>query len=72
MNNNIQKYTTYKPSGVEWLGDIPEHWEVKKLRHVRKCQNGISKGGEYFGSGYPFVSYSDVYKILSYPKLSVV
>ena len=28
MTNNIQKYTTYKPSGVEWLGDIPEHWEV--------------------------------------------
>lgn len=24
-------YPKYKPSGVEWLGDIPEHWEVKKL-----------------------------------------
>jgi type I restriction enzyme S subunit len=23
-----------KPSGVEWLGDVPEHWEVKRLRHV--------------------------------------
>ncbi len=21
-----------KPSGVEWLGDVPEHWEVKKIR----------------------------------------
>ena len=22
-----------KPSGVEWLGDVPEHWEVDALRH---------------------------------------
>lgn len=23
-----------KPSGIAWLGDIPEHWEVKKLKHI--------------------------------------
>lgn len=27
-------YPTYKPSGVEWLGDVPEHWEVKRLKNV--------------------------------------
>ena len=27
-------YQTYKDSGIEWLGEIPEHWEVKRLRHV--------------------------------------
>jgi type I restriction enzyme S subunit len=25
-----------KPSGVEWLGDVPEHWEVEKLKFVKK------------------------------------
>lgn len=25
-----------KPSGVEWLGDIPEHWEVRRLKTVMK------------------------------------
>ena len=25
---------TYKDSGVEWIGRVPEHWEVKRLRHV--------------------------------------
>lgn len=25
-------YPQYKPSGVEWLGDVPEHWEVKRGR----------------------------------------
>lgn len=26
-------YQKYKPSGVEWLGEVPEHWEVKKLKY---------------------------------------
>jgi type I restriction enzyme S subunit len=51
-----------KDSGVEWLGDVPEHWEVKRLRYLGQCQNGLNIGAEAFGSGYPFVSYGDVYK----------
>jgi type I restriction enzyme, S subunit len=27
-------YPAYKESGVEWLGEIPEHWEVKRLKYV--------------------------------------
>ncbi len=26
---NIPKYPAYKPSGVEWLGEIPKHWKIK-------------------------------------------
>ena len=29
--NNIKPYPKYKPSGIAWLGDIPQHWEVVKL-----------------------------------------
>ena len=29
-----------KDSGVEWLGDIPEHWEVKKLNYIFRMQSG--------------------------------
>ena len=31
-----------KPSGIEWLGDIPEHWEVRKLKFVGKIRNGAT------------------------------
>lgn len=62
------KYESYKDSGVEYLGKIPSNWNVKRLRYIGKCQNGISKGGEFFGSGYPFVSYGDVYNNLVLPE----
>ena len=29
-----------KSSGIEWLGDIPEHWEVLRLKYVAKIKNG--------------------------------
>ena len=37
MNNyqlSVKKYPLYKNSGVEWLGDVPEHWEVRRLKEV--------------------------------------
>lgn len=51
-----------KESGVDWIGEIPEHWEVKRLRYLGYTQNGLSKDASYFGKGYPFISYGDVYK----------
>ena len=37
-----QPYQTYKPSGIEWLGTVPAHWEVRRLRDtVEGCINGI-------------------------------
>ncbi|MFT0212644.1 restriction endonuclease subunit S [Pseudomonas sp. F1_0610] len=58
-----------KDSGVEWIGQIPEHWQLKKLRYLGVTQNGISAGAEYFGEGFPFVSYGDVYKNRQLPEL---
>lgn len=55
------------PTGIEWIGDVPEGWKVVPLRYLGRTQNGISQSGDYFGEGYPFVSYSDVYKNYSLP-----
>lgn len=30
---SFPRYLDYKDSGVEWLGDVPAHWEVKRLKH---------------------------------------
>ena len=49
-----QPYPAYKPSGVEWLGDVPEHWEVRRLKTVCSMKSGdgitamsIEPAGEY-------------------------
>ena len=31
---DIHPYPAYKPSGVDWLGDLPDHWDKRKLRSV--------------------------------------
>ena len=41
-----------KPSGVEWLGDVPEHWRSTRLKHLATIQTGITLGslGKNYGS----------------------
>jgi type I restriction enzyme S subunit len=33
---SIEKYLSYKDSGVEWLEQVPEHWELKRFKHIFK------------------------------------
>ncbi|HBS3521688.1 restriction endonuclease subunit S [Klebsiella variicola] len=40
-----------KDSGVEWLGEVPEHWEVKKLKHVAHIIDCKNRTPEYFDDG---------------------
>lgn len=38
----LPDYPRYRASGVEWLGEVPEHWGVKRLKwSVRGCSNGV-------------------------------
>lgn len=27
----MEKYSKYKDSGVKWIGDVPKHWDIKRL-----------------------------------------
>jgi len=38
----MKKYEKYKDSGVEWLGEIPEHWEAVKIRRLTSVKRGAS------------------------------
>jgi type I restriction enzyme S subunit len=52
-----------KPSGVPWLGDIPEHWEVVPLKSVCFIQSGVTLGKNYFGANlvaYPYLRVANV------------
>jgi type I restriction enzyme S subunit len=39
---SFPRYPNYKNSGVEWLGEVPEHWHVDRIKYsTTSCQNGI-------------------------------
>ncbi|MDC2825668.1 restriction endonuclease subunit S [Rodentibacter pneumotropicus] len=38
----MKSYEQYKPSGVAWLGDVPEHWEVCRLKNICAIYNGAT------------------------------
>ena len=42
---NIKPYTKYKSSGISWLGDVPEHWSIKRIKYVFKEQDKRSEIG---------------------------
>ena len=56
-----QPYPSYKPSGVEWIGDVPEHWaEAIKIKYVSSLKGRLGwqglKAGEYTSEGPYIVS----------------
>lgn len=69
ITQGLDKEVIYRNTDIEYIETIPAHWDVLRLRFLGSCQNGISKGSEAFGSGYPFVSYGDVYRNYELPEV---
>ena len=38
----LEKYSSYKDSGVEWLGEIPEEWEIQKVKNIFNFSKGLT------------------------------
>ena len=40
--SHYKPYPAYRPSGVEWIGDVPKHWDVHRFKTtIASCRNGI-------------------------------
>ena len=60
--SRYKPYPVYKDSGVEWIGEVPEHWEVKRLRHVATFKNSNVDKKSYDGQqAIHLCNYTDVY-----------
>lgn len=50
-----QRYDSYKPSGIDWIGDIPSHWKLPRVKQFVKINNGSDPKTEgdipVYGSG---------------------
>mgnify|MGYP003594766260 CR=1 FL=1 len=59
---SFPRYENYKDSGVEWLGDVPEHWDVKRLKQV--CEvfpSNVDKKTYENETPVRLCNYTDVY-----------
>jgi len=57
----MKSYPDYKDSGIEWLGKLPEHWELKRLGWITIIITDIDhKMPDSVESGIPFLSAKDL------------
>ncbi|HBO5355063.1 TPA: restriction endonuclease subunit S [Pseudomonas aeruginosa] len=56
--SHYKPYPAYKDSGVEWLGKVPEHWQVMAIKHIvsTPITDGPHETPEFLDDGVPFVS----------------
>jgi len=58
----MERYERYKDSGVEWMGEIPEGWEVKKLKYIADARpSNIDKKSKESEESVFLCNYVDVY-----------
>ncbi|WP_122569762.1 restriction endonuclease subunit S [Pseudomonas viridiflava] len=51
---HFPRYERYKPSEIDWINQIPSHWETKALKHIAKLQSGDTiRPEEFTEDGYP-------------------
>ena len=64
MITTLKPYPAYVPPDVEWLGDVPAHWEVRRLCQIGSLSksNGGSKEDEV-SLGVPCVRHGNLYMI---------
>jgi len=63
----MDKYSSYKPSGIEWLETIPENWKVSKLKYLGNLFGGLTgKSGVDFNNdenpkNKPYIPYTNIF-----------
>ncbi len=63
VTKGLNSYVPMKDSGVEWLGEVPEHWEVGRLKNVLRIRNGRDyKAVEVESGGYPVYGSGGIFK----------
>lgn len=59
----FKPYPSYKDSGIEWLGEVPEYWELSKIAWDIKFTVGWTPSTDdasYYDGEYPWVTIDDM------------
>lgn len=63
VTRGIDSSVALKPSGIDWLGDVPRHWDIALLKHVADVRfSGVDKHSHDHEIPVRLCNYTDVYK----------
>lgn len=63
VTKGLDKSVPMKDSGVEWIGEVPEHWEISRVRHLASLCSGATPSKDvlsYWEGNIPWVSSQEV------------
>lgn len=63
MTRALEAYGEYKDSGVKWLGEVPAHWKMRKLRQCASISGGMTPSmddGRFWNGDVPWVTPKDM------------
>jgi type I restriction enzyme, S subunit len=62
VTRGLDSSVPLRPSGISWLGDIPQHWDARQLRHMGRLHKGVGGSKEdATPDGVPCVRYGELY-----------
>lgn len=59
----MNRYETYKDSGISWLGEVPDHWDTMSLKYICDVRDGTHDTPQYVyesDNSYPLVTSKDI------------
>jgi len=57
----MKTYDSYKDSGTQWIGEIPEHWEIVKIKYIVDVKDGTHDSPNYVEEEiYPLITSKDL------------
>jgi len=72
----MEKYEKYKDSGIEWIGEIPEHWKLNKVKHNFSFKTGFTPPSgktEYYEDGkHIWINISDLQEKLIHDSVNKI
>lgn len=66
VTKGLNPHVKMKPSGIDWLGDVPEHWITMPIRYAARIESGHTPSRQrpewWVDCKYPWISLSDVWQ----------
>lgn len=65
VTRGLDRNVRLNPSGIDWLGDVPEHWEIKRIKQIARIVRGKfthrpRNDPDLYDGTYPFIQTGDV------------